>query len=484
MINRRHFTGGAAALGAAASLPLFPRRVQAFSPSILSEPASRIEDGVRIFDFTAQEFASPLAEGKRPTPFWSYVPGLLPLMRVKRGEPLRVRLGNTLNEHTTIHWHGIRVPNAMDGVPFITQKPVYAGDTFTYEFTPPDAGTFFFHPHCNEADQVGRGLAGLLIVTGDETEPFDDDIAVAVKDWRIGEDGKFLPLYTAKGASRAGTFGNIRSVNGVSQYRRNVPAQGFVRVRIANVDPTRIIEVGVEGASAQVIAIDGNAIEPFHLDSWRMGPAMRLDLAIATPKPGQSLRVIDYAQAELYTLAHLTADDRIAPGRREAPRLTPSPIPEPDLAQATAQTYVFGATSGPLENYIESLDPNDPLTAVILDTLCAGPQTFWAINKQSWPNDGHRNLPPPMARLTAGKSYKFTLQNATPHSHPIHLHGHTFKVLSASKRTIPVHYADTVLVTPKERVEIAFVASPGDWMFHCHILEHIETGMMGYFRVA
>ncbi len=447
-------------------------------------PASRIEAGVRVFDFTAQEFSSPLAAGNKPTPFWSYVPGLLPLMRVNRGEPLRVRLGNTLSEHTSIHWHGIRVPNAMDGVPFITQKPVYAGDSFTYEFTPPDAGTFFFHPHCNEADQVGRGLAGLLIVAGDETEPFDDDIPVVVKDWRIGEDGKFLPLFTAKGASGAGSFGNIRCVNGVSQYQRNVPAQGFVRVRVANLDPTRIIEVGVEGAIAQVIAIDGNAIEPFHLDSWRMGPAMRLDLAIETPKPGQSVRVIDYAQAELYTLAHLTSDDRIAPSRRHAPRLAPSPIPEPDLGQAVAQNYVFGASSGALGTYIESLDPNDPLTAVILDTLCAGPQTFWAINKQSWPNDGHRNLPPPMAKLSAGKTYKFTLQNATPHSHPIHLHGHTFKVLSASKRTMPVHYADTVLVTPKERVEIAFVASPGDWMFHCHILEHIETGMMGYFRVA
>ena len=72
----------------------------------------------------------------------------------------------------------------------------------------------------------------------------------------------------------------------------------------------------------------------------------------------------------------------------------------------------------------------------------------------------------------------------TPHRHPIHLHGHTFKVLSSSKRDLPVHYADTVLVSPKERIEIAFVAAPGNWMFHCHILEHLETGMMGYFRVA
>ncbi len=484
MIGRRHFITGAAAASAAAILaPLFPR-AHAFPTSLLAAVDSRIEAGVKTFDFTAQEYSSALLGREKPTPFWSYVPGLLPVMRVKRGEPLRARLGNTLSEHTSIHWHGIRVPNAMDGVPFITQKPVYRGDSFLYEFTPPDAGTFFFHPHCNEADQVGRGLAGLLIVTGDESEPFDDEVPVVVKDWRVDDQGQFLPAYTAKGASRAGTFGNIRSVNGVSQYKRNVPAQGYVRVRIANLDSSRIIEVGVEGAQAQIIAVDGNAIEPFHLDSWRMGPAMRLDLAIATPKPGETARIMDYAQAELFTLAELHADDRIAPRRPAAPRLNASPIPEPDLKQAVPQSYVFGAASESLGNYIDSLDPNDPLTKIILDTLCAGPQTFWAINKQAWPNDGHRNVPPPLVRLTAGKTYRFTLQNATPHSHPIHLHGHTFKVLSASKRTVPVHYADTVLVTPKERVEIAFVANPGDWMFHCHILEHLETGMMGYLRVT
>ncbi len=484
MIGRRRFIAGIAATGAAALIPPLTPSAHAFPASILGAVDSRLEAGVRSFDFTAQEFSSRLVDGKHSTPFWSYVAGLLPVMRVRRGEPLRIRLGNTLKEHTSIHWHGIRVPNAMDGVPYITQRPVYPGETFVYEFTPPDAGTFFFHPHCNEAGQVGRGLAGLLIVTGDETEPFDDEVPVVVKDWRIGEDGQFLPLYTPKGASRAGTFGNIRSVNGVSQYKRNVPAQGFVRVRIANLDSTRIVEVGVEGARAEVIAIDGNAIEPFHLDSWRMGPAMRLDLMIHTPIPDGIVRIIDYAQAELYTLAELRADDRIAPRRSAPPRLQPSAIPEPNLEHAGTQSFVFGAASDSLGAYIESLDPNDPLTKIILDSLCAGPQTFWAINKISWPNDGHRNLSPPLARLTAGKSYKFTLQNATPHSHPIHLHGHTFKVLSASKRTIPVHYADTVLVTPKERVEIAFVASPGDWMFHCHILEHLETGMMGYVRVT
>ena len=142
------------------------------------------------------------------------------------------------------------------------------------------------------------------------------------------------------------------------------------------------------------------------------------------------------------------------------------------------------AASDSIASFAGELDPSDPLSEIILDSLCTGSDTFWAINNVSWPKDGHEHLPPPLATLEAGKTYRFTLQNGTPHSHPIHLHGHSFKVLSSSKRPLPIHFADTVLLAPKERIDIAFVAREGHWMFHCHILEHLETGMMGYFSVA
>jgi FtsP/CotA-like multicopper oxidase with cupredoxin domain len=119
------------------------------------------------------------------------------------------------------------------------------------------------------------------------------------------------------------------------------------------------------------------------------------------------------------------------------------------------------------------------------DIMCLSSKTFWAINKQSWPEQGHQRLPPPLAVLTRGKSYIFELVNRTPHMHPIHIHGHTFTVLDSNKRELPQHLADTVLLTPKERIRVAFVAdNPGDWMFHCHIIEHQETGMMGIIRVS
>lgn len=420
-------------------------------------------------------------EGPSST-LWTYGDELFPILRMTRGDRLRATLKNGLAEHTSLHWHGVRVPNAMDGVQYLTQQPVEPGQSFLYDFTPPDTGTFFFHPHCNETGQVGHGLAGVLIVEGDESQPFDHELVLVAKDWRLNPDGSFLPFSTDSGAARAGTFGTVRSVNGRRKFTAKVPASADIRLRLLNLDSTRMMDVGVEGAEARIIAIDGNPLASMPLDSWRVGAASRLDLVLRTPKAGAKVRLRDYFPAEIFDLAELEAE---GPDRRQG-AFDPAPlfasgIPEPDLAAAEAQAYVFGAASDSIASFIDKLDPNDPLSKVILDELCTAERTFWAINKRSWPNDGHRNLPPPLARLETGKSYRFMLQNATPHPHPIHLHGHTFKVLSSSKRSLPVHFADTVLVLPKERIEIAFVATPGRWMFHCHILEHLETGMMGYF---
>lgn len=481
MLTRRSAIAGLATGLAAPALLMLPRKSTArplLAPQSIS--ATPVHHEVTL---EAKERRHRLLGPQGPeSTLWSYGDDLYPTLRVKRGDRLSATLKNSLAEHTSIHWHGMRVPNGMDGVQYVTQKPVEPGESFVYDFTVPDTGTFFFHPHCNETGQVGHGLLGVVIVEGDESEPFDEELLVIAKDWRLNPDGSFLPFETDSGAARAGTFGTARTVNGLPRFARKVPASADVRLRILNLDATRLMNVGVEGAEARIIAIDGNPVEALPLDSWLIGAASRLDIVLRTPKAGGKVLLRDYFPAQIFDLAELEAE---GPDRRQGPfdpaPLHASAIPEPDLKAAEMQPYVFGAASDAIASFIDTLDPNDPLSKVILDDLCTASRTFWAINKRSWPNDGHRNLPPPLARLTPGKSYRFTLQNATPHPHPIHLHGQTFKVLSSSKRKFPVHYADTVLVLPKERIEIAFVAAPGKWMFHCHILEHLETGMMGYF---
>ena len=142
---------------------------------------------VRTFDIEAREAELALIDGGKLR-VWAYngsVPG--PELRIRLGETLRVRFTNRLPQPTTIHWHGVRVPNAMDGVPYVTQPPVEPGGSFTYEFTPKDAGTFWFHPHVRSSEQVERGLYGVLVVEDRAPPPYTRDVVWVLDDWLLDE---------------------------------------------------------------------------------------------------------------------------------------------------------------------------------------------------------------------------------------------------------------------------------------------------------
>ncbi|HUL09456.1 MAG TPA: multicopper oxidase family protein [Candidatus Acidoferrum sp.] len=425
---------------------------------------------------------------------WGYADAFPPpTLRVKRGETLRVRLVNRLPEHTSIHWHGIRLPNAMDGVPYLTQAPVEPGADFLYEFSPPDAGTFWFHPHCNSIEQMGRGLTGALVVENLDDPPFDADIVCLYRDWHVDERGNFTAFSTDEGAGRAGTMGSLHSVNGVTQPAIGLPAGGLVRLRILNLDNARIVTLAMPNQAAAVIAIDGNPVAPAAFGEWQMGPAMRLDLALRAPaREGATFALMNNFAAEPWVLATFrTIGPAKSAATADVPALQASPIPRPNLDHAETLQFTFSAASA------TALDPNDLPPALTdlqsaigadvpaADLLCRSQRIFWAINKRPWPGQAGGHVPPPLATLRRGRSYIFELINATPHTHPIHLHGHTFLVIESNKRTVTPYHTDTVLIHTKERVKIAFVAdNPGDWMLHCHIIEHQDTGMMGYVRVA
>jgi FtsP/CotA-like multicopper oxidase with cupredoxin domain len=428
-----------------------------------------------------------LGHNEAPTPAWLYGDSPFPVLRARVGEDMTAELVNNLAEHTSIHWHGVRVPNAMDGVPYVTQMPVLPREHFSYRFAPPDPGTFFFHPHCNTIAQLGRGLAGVLIVEGDEVEPFDDDVVLVLKDWRVAEDGAFLPFLTVEGAARSGTFGTLRTVNGKVAPRIAVPAGANIRLRLVNADSTRAGDLGIGGAAASVIAIDGNAVPPFALESWRLGPAMRLDLALRTPAEGTEIELLDYFAAEPVRLVTLVPQGEQRRSDSFVPRALMAPaLLEPDLAKARNHQLRLSASA------VASTYPNLPPIVLpdgrridMMDSLCAAPQTLWAVDGKTWPRAGHQRMPPPILSFARGESVRIEFLNTTPHLHPMHLHGHTFKVLASSRLPRPIHWADTVLVMPQERVQIAFVAdNPGNWMLHCHIIEHQDTGMMAWFRVG
>ncbi len=436
------------------------------------------------FDVAERLTALPCFSG-RALPLWTFRDGTeFPVVRVKVGQPFEARVKNSLQrpgEHITIHWHGLRIPNREDGVPFMTQTPIYPGEEGRYAFSPPETGTFFFHTHCNSVEHFGRGLVGALIVEGDEIAKSDADLVLMMKDWRIAPDGTFLPFTTDDGAAKAGTAGTIRSINCSTKPAIAVPASANVRVRVLDVDPARISEIGIDGAEAFVIAVDGNPCTPFPLSSWRMGPSSRLDILLRSAPDGGVVKVMDYFSAEPIVLAELVSQGK--PVRRDkfvAKALRAALLPKADLKAAERLTFAFSATATGA-----SVAAFGDVGGPVIGPLCLSKRSFWAINKQAWPSTDHKDLGPPLAKLQRGKSYIFELQNLTPHSHPIHIHGHTFEVLKSSLRKLPPFRADTVLLLPKERLEVALVAdNPGKWMFHCHILEHQETGMMGYIEVS
>jgi FtsP/CotA-like multicopper oxidase with cupredoxin domain len=482
-INRRRFLAGSAAFLGATALPragIGPVWARALSPPAV--PSKGLPVHVNLI--AAERPTALPCFGGASKPLWTLSEeSWLPIIRVRLGDRIEAPFANNLpheGEHSSIHWHGLRIPNDQDGVPYLTQKPVWPGERFTYSFVPPDTGTFFFHPHCDTAEQLGRGMAGILIVEGDEAESYDADEVIVLRDWRIDEDGGFLPFLTPEGAGKAGTFGTIRSANGETNPNIVLPACGDCRLRLINLDNTRVMQVGIEGAEAALVAVDGIALPPVPLKAWRLGPAMRIDLVVRAPADSETARLVDYFAPKPVPLARLT-------GRGEPRRMAafdPAPlragrIAEPDLSNAERMPLVFSATAT-----AEAL-AKARAEGLLLDSLCSAAGTFWAINKKVWPAGDHSRIPPPLAVLKRGKSYIFELSNATPHQHPIHIHGHSFKLLRSNKRDLPVHHADTVLLQPKERVEVALVAdNPGDWMFHCHIIEHQETGMMGIIRVA
>ena len=418
-----------------------------------------------------------------PTPAWSYGEGWPTEVRVRRGEPMQATLTNGLKEHTTIHWHGVRVPYEMDGVPYFTQPPVQPGESFLYSFTPPDPGTYFFHPHCDTVQALSRGLAGVLIVEDPRNAGlFDVDQVVALKDWRVLPSGAFDSFSTTAGAARAGTLGNLRTVNGGEPPVLTVPPGARVRLRLVNLDVSRAPMLGVKGAAAAVIATDGQACDPFPVQNWRLGPAMRADIAFQAPaEQGAQVVFEDIFSNTPQRLIRVVTKGTAANRRSNSPlKLPPAELPVPQLgsAQRVDFTLQAGLTDPKLEEWMKE-------TGLGADSLCLSQHVFWSINRKAWPGMIHDDRLPPLAELTPGKSYIFQIFNGSRYIHPMHLHGHTFRVLSATKRKLPPHWADTVLVLPDERVDIAFVAGePGDWMFHCHIIEHQEAGMMGYVRVG
>ena len=402
-----------------------------------------------------------------------------PILRVKQGEMIRASIINQLSEATTIHWHGVRLPNAMDGVPYLTQKPIESGEIFIYEFPCPDAGIFWFHSHLASTRQIANGLVGVLIVEELEELHFTKDMVWVYKDWFVKEPADFIKflksqddvnLLKTSQAGKQGTYGDFASVNFQKEISEQAPENSWVRLRLLNVDISRLMRIHAYGAKdVKVLGIDGNPLaQPEILHRRLFTPAQRLDLAIQIPEAGKQVELKNVFLKKPKRLGVIHSIPSLSSKKFfECPQLKLNPIAKPDLQNAIELPFQFLSAGA-------FAPENNP--------------TFWSINKRSMTeldHSLHTKLAPPLATLKYGKTYIFTLQNTTPHTHPIHLHGHTFTVIESSKHQMTPFHTDVVNLTTKEKIKVAFVADNlGKWMFHCHIIEHAVSGMMGYVEVV
>ncbi|PKF81453.1 copper oxidase [Vibrio sp. vnigr-6D03] len=424
-----------------------------------------------VYELTAEETTAELVNGFQTDVlgFDGRIPA--PTLRCRQNEPVTIIFTNKLKEPTTIHWHGLRIPIEMDGVPFLSQPPIMPGETFTYTFTPPDAGTFWYHPHVNSVVQLGKGLVGAIIVEEEEPVVFDEEHTLILKHWHIDKQGQWKKLMIPRYSARMGTPGEWGTVNGKHEPVYQLKENATTRLRIANVDNTLTYPIVVEGADAWVIAIDGNPIKtPYKLKAHKISPGMRVDLAVHAPKQGERFYVrflkgkFPFPLCEFESIASDIAE------RNPLPKLPLNPVPELDLANATEIDFVFE-----WEGAISPTKKNGKV-----DTK------FWLMNKRAWEGMSKDSIPAPLATLEFGKTYIFNLRNVTQYHHPIHLHGHTFTVLELDGKKLdePFH-TDTVLLGKNGKARAAFVADNlGRWMYHCHVIEHMKTGLMGYIEVV
>lgn len=422
------------------------------------------------------------------TPVWCYndtVPG--PEIRVRQGDHIQIVVPNELDEETTVHWHGLRVPNDMDGVPHLTQTPIGPNERFVYEFQTVDAGTFWYHPHQRGFEQVERGLYGAFIV--DELEPItvDRDITWILDDWRLTKDATIREDFgNMHDASHSGRIGNTVTINGKIPDTFHVRHGERVRLRLINAANARVFALRFSDHTPIVIALDGQPIEPHAAQGGIvvLGPAMRADLVIDMTNSPKSLTPIidEYYPGLEYRLVTLEYADEVL--RDAIPdwsvSLPPNPIPEPNIANATRHDIVFnGGMMGGMVMQEMGADPSAQMDSM-MGMMHSG--KIWFINGIA--AEGH--VMDHVLTLERNQSYIISMTNMTAWDHPIHLHGHSFRVIS--RNGTPTRYRewqDTVLMHPRDRVDIAFVAdNPGDWMFHCHILEHQAAGMMAVIRVT
>ncbi len=402
------------------------------------------------------------------------IPG--PVIRIPQGRESIVQLRNSLDEPTSVHWHGLRIDNAMDGVPDLTQPPVMPGQQFEYHLTPPDAGTYWYHSHMRSWAQLALGLAGVLIVEEANPPRVDQDLVFAIDDWRLDREMQMdtESFGSMHDWSHGGRLGNFITINGETEPSFEVASGERVRLRLLNIANARIMNLLFNESGISVVAIDGQPVEAFTPEDGRivLAPGQRADLIIdMTADPGTRSAIELVIGEYAYEVAGF---DYSQQARRAQLLDTPIRLPDNPANKIVLPTefkrvplLMQGGAMGGMRGAIfegRELDIRELVQR----------QKVWALN-------GIVGMPAePLFSVRRGTAVSLDVHNDNNWPHAMHIHGHHF----IHDRN-PGWWRDTTLFQRGERGAMQFVAdNPGKWLIHCHMVEHMAGGMLTWFEVT
>ena len=440
----------------------------------------------RVRAYTLEAAPVEVTFGGKKITTWAYngvVPG--PEIRLTEGDTLRVTVKNLLPQDTTIHWHGVPLINAMDGVPDVTQRSIQQGQDFVYEFVAPTAGTYMYHSHVGL--QLDRGLYGPLIIEPTrETTNYDAEFVLVLDDWLDGLPGTpedALKMLIANGDQMGGMNGNgmggmgnaeippdivyplyvINGKPGDIPFEMNVKQGQRVRLRLINPSSATMYRVALQGHRMTVTHADGQPVEPVEVDALRLGMGERYDVLVTMNNAGvwQLAARVEGAKSMVRAVLRYQGSATPTPAIDYQPSELMGKMLDYPMLKA-AQGAVTPPSSG---------TPDITLPV----TLSGGSgQYVWKINNQVFP-DAER------IQLGRNRWIRFEFANSSMMPHPMHLHGHFFQVANGTGRG-PLK--DTVIVDAMQKLTIDWISdNPGAWAFHCHNAYHQSAGMMRVVQI-
>jgi CopA family copper-resistance protein len=561
-VGRRRFVQGLAAGTAVAGAWPWANALAAGEQTVLSGTEFKLEIGPMPINITGRAMTATAINGQ--------VPG--PVLRWREGDTVTLSVTNRLSFMSSIHWHGIRLPSAMDGVPGFSFNGIKPGETFVYRFPVRQSGTYWYHGHGPEEQ---TGVYGSLVIEprGGFAQPFDRDYVVVLSDWsdespvRIISNLKFQSDYYNYNRRTLGTFiedarrdgpgptiqdrlmwGNMRmsptdilDVSGATYtYLMNgqPPAANWtalfrpgerVRLRFIDAGAMSIFDVRIPGLPMTVVQTDGNDIVPVTVDEFRIAPGETYDVIVQpaearaftifaqaqdrtgfargtlAPRPGMAAAIPPIDPRPLRTMADMGMehgsmrgmDHSSMPGMDHG--AMPGMVQDPAAARLAGRVGVDNVAMMPrsrlaeagggldgngrrvlrlsdLRNAKRGNDPRPPGREIVLH-LTGNMERFM------WSFDGTKFADAAPIMLKLGERVRFTLINNTMMDHPMHVHGVWSELENEHGDYRP--YKHTILVKPAEKLSFLVSADePGRWAFHCHLLYHMELGMMREVRIS